>query len=67
MRAKYVIFSIRTLLLPLFQQNFLQAPADRCSLVDLLKDALQEVLFHKPEQPVVFLMKYFADLNKNVE
>ncbi len=45
-------------------QNFLLDPPDRCSLVDLLKDALQEVLFQRPDNPVQFLQKYFSDLNQ---
>ena len=55
------------LLQPLFFQNFLMAPPDRSSLVDLLRDALQEVLFQRPDDPVKFLKQYFVDLKKNVD
>ena len=49
----------------IYFQNFLLAPPDRCSLVDLLKDALQEVLFQRPDNPVKFLQNYFLDLKRN--
>ena len=51
--------------LMIFFQKFLLAPPDRCSLVDLLKDALQEVLFQRPENPIEFLKEYFAQLKNN--
>ena len=59
------LYKISMTSLMIFFQKFLLAPPDRCSLVDLLKDALQEVLFQRPENPIEFLKEYFAQLKNN--